>query len=67
LTPDGRPKLLDVVDVTGSGDVDTSVVVEAVDGKITGLSGRILKVNLIVIRYVLTMAYQFSYFVMWVI
>jgi hypothetical protein len=31
-TSDGRPKLIDVVDATGSGDVVTSTVRKAVDG-----------------------------------
>ena len=45
ITSDGKPKVIDLVDCTGSGDVDTSVVVSASDGSITGLSGRSLKVR----------------------
>ena len=36
---------MDLVDATGSGDVDTSTIVEVVDGFITGITGRKLKVS----------------------
>lgn len=39
-TPDGRAKVIDIVDGTGSGDVDTSTVRKVVDGKLLGLSGK---------------------------
>uniref|UniRef100_A0ACD5ZLK2 Uncharacterized protein n=1 Tax=Avena sativa TaxID=4498 RepID=A0ACD5ZLK2_AVESA len=45
-TSDGKPKILDVIDCTGSGDVDTSNVVKAdADGAIVGASGTRLIVN----------------------
>uniref|UniRef100_A0ACD5Z3T0 Uncharacterized protein n=1 Tax=Avena sativa TaxID=4498 RepID=A0ACD5Z3T0_AVESA len=45
-TSDGKPKILDVIDCTGSGDVDTSNVVKAdADGAIIGASGTRLIVN----------------------
>ncbi|KAK8692720.1 hypothetical protein V6N13_070327 [Hibiscus sabdariffa] len=46
ITSDGKPKVLDVLDCTGSGDVDTSKVVKADgDGRICGASGASLVVN----------------------
>lgn len=45
-TPQGEPKVIDVVDCTGSGDVDTSTVVEADgDGCIKGVYGNTLLLN----------------------
>ncbi len=38
-------QIIDVVDCTGSGDVDTSTVQEAADGHLKGLYGRKLKLN----------------------
>ncbi|KAM1471536.1 hypothetical protein ACFX14_042016 [Malus domestica] len=46
VTSDGKPKVLDVLDCTGSGDVDTSKVVKADDnGCIPGASGASLFVD----------------------
>ncbi|MCL4177805.1 MAG: S8 family serine peptidase [Verrucomicrobia bacterium] len=42
-TSDGRPKIIDVIDATGSGDVDTSTVVTATNGGFVGLTGRRLR------------------------
>ncbi|XP_019453181.1 PREDICTED: tripeptidyl-peptidase 2-like isoform X1 [Lupinus angustifolius] len=46
VTSDGKPKVLDVIDCTGSGDVDISKVVKAdADGRIFGASGQSLVIN----------------------
>lgn len=46
-TPDGRPKIVDIVDATGAGDVDTSLVVTSTDGGHTLVlaGGRTLTLN----------------------
>ncbi|XP_010255392.1 PREDICTED: tripeptidyl-peptidase 2 [Nelumbo nucifera] len=46
VTSDGKPKIIDVLDCTGSGDIDTSKVVKAdANGCIIGASGAQLIVN----------------------
>lgn len=44
VTSDGKPKIIGRFDCSGAGDVDTSTVVQADEGYITGLTGRKLKV-----------------------
>lgn len=46
-TSDGKPKILDIVDGTGSGDVDTSQVVKLAPDGVTlqGLHGTTLEIN----------------------
>lgn len=44
-TPTGEPKVIDMVDGTGSGDVDTSQTRAAKDGELIGLTGRSLKLH----------------------
>ena len=43
-TTDGQLKVVDLIDGTGSGDVDTSTVKTASGGKVTGLTGRTLSI-----------------------
>ncbi|KAL0371710.1 UNVERIFIED_CONTAM: Tripeptidyl-peptidase 2 [Sesamum calycinum] len=46
VTSEGKPKVLDAIDCTGSGDIDTSTIVKADDdGCIRGTSGNSLVVN----------------------
>ncbi|KAF7813180.1 tripeptidyl-peptidase 2-like isoform X1 [Senna tora] len=46
VTSEGKPKFLDILDCTGSGDIDTSKVVKAdADGCISGASGSSLVIN----------------------
>lgn len=44
MTSDGKTKIIERFDCSGSGDVDTSKVVQAPDGYINGITGRKLKV-----------------------
>ena len=46
LTPDGRPKIVDMIECSGSGDVDTSTQRQkSPSGTLLGLSGRLLTLN----------------------
>ena len=44
-TSHGQPKIVDVVDGSGSGDVDMSEKFEIADNSLTGLTGRTLKLG----------------------
>ena len=43
--PDGAPKIVDVVDASGAGDVSMAVVRDAVDGCVESVGGRRLRLN----------------------
>lgn len=45
LTSTGQPKVIDIVDCSGSGDVSMSAPVAAVDGKVPTADGRLLTVS----------------------
>ena len=44
VTSDGKPKIIDMIDGSGSGDVRTSTVRKAEEGKLEGLTGRTLTI-----------------------
>ncbi|MGB0580607.1 MAG: hypothetical protein ACPGVU_12950 [Limisphaerales bacterium] len=44
-TSDGKPKIVDMIDGSGDGDVDTSTIVTTKDDVVTGLTGRKLKID----------------------
>jgi tripeptidyl-peptidase II len=44
-TSDGRPKIVDIVDATGSGDVRMSKPKKPEDGRLSGLTGRELAID----------------------
>lgn len=43
VTTDNKPKIIQILDGSGAGDVDMKTEVVAEDGVVTGLSGRKLK------------------------
>lgn len=52
-TSEGKPKVIERFDCSGAGDVDTSTVVKVKDGEIQGLSGRKLKVSVMLMLNVM--------------
>jgi tripeptidyl-peptidase-2 len=41
-TSDGKPKIVDLIDATGSGDIATTTIRKTAEGKLEGLTGRTL-------------------------
>ncbi|MBA2113301.1 S8 family serine peptidase [Bremerella alba] len=44
VTSDGKPKIIDMIDATGSGDVRTTTVRKVEEGQVEGLTGRKLTI-----------------------
>jgi len=44
VTSDGKRKVIDRIDGSGAGDVDTSTLAQMKEGKVTGVSGRVLTI-----------------------
>ena len=44
VTSDGKPKIVDMVDASGSGDVETTVIRKATDGEFEGMTGRTIPI-----------------------
>lgn len=44
VTSDGKPKIIDMIDATGSGDVRTTTIRKVEEGQIEGLTGRKLTI-----------------------
>lgn len=61
-TSEGKPKVIERFDCSGAGDVDTSTIVKAKDGEIQGLSGRKLKVSVILMLNVMLVIYVVLFF-----
>lgn len=45
VCPDGTPKIVDVIDASGAGDVSMTTIREAIDGVIEGVAGRKLRIS----------------------
>ncbi|MDG2128560.1 MAG: S8 family serine peptidase [Fuerstiella sp.] len=45
FTSDGKPKIVDIIDGTGDGDVDMTLERKSVDGMLTGATGRALSIS----------------------
>ncbi len=45
ITTDGKPKIIDVVDCSGSGDVQLGDPIQPQNGELRGIGGRIIRIN----------------------